>query len=137
MGGPTCALLELGPGRGTLMQDILRATQSVPGFHAALDIHLLEASPALVALQRKTLKDYRAHWLRNLDALPSLPLLFVANEFFDALPVRQLRKPGQESIELWLAPERRYLPVRIRFLDRNGEISGEQLAADIAFVDAR
>ena len=50
-----------------------------------------------------------------------------------ALPVRQLRKQGQESIELWLAPERQYLPVRIRFLDRNGEISGEQLAADIAF----
>ena len=54
-----------------------------------------------------------------------------------ALPVRQLRKPGQESMELWLAPERQYLPVRIRFLDRNGEISGEQLAADIAFVDVR
>ena len=52
-----------------------------------------------------------------------------------ALPVRQLRKPGQESIEIWLAPERRYLPVRIRFLDRNGELSGEQLAADVAFVD--
>ena len=52
-----------------------------------------------------------------------------------ALPVRQLRKPGQESIEIWLAPERQYLPVRIRFLDRNGELSGEQLAADIAFVD--
>jgi hypothetical protein len=51
-----------------------------------------------------------------------------------ALPVRQLRKPGQESIEIWLAPERNYLPVRIRFLDRNGEISGEQLAADIAFA---
>ena len=54
-----------------------------------------------------------------------------------ALPVRQLRKPGQESMEIWLAPDRQYLPVRIRFLDRNGEISGEQLAADIAFVDAR
>ena len=52
-----------------------------------------------------------------------------------ALPVRQLRKPGQESIEIWLAPERQYLPVRIRFLDRNGELSGEQLAADVAFVD--
>ncbi len=89
MGSPVCTLLELGPGRGTLMHDILRATQSVPGFHANLHINLLEISPALVALQRKTLKNHRAHWLRNLDALPSLPLLFVANEFFDALPVRQ------------------------------------------------
>jgi hypothetical protein len=53
------------------------------------------------------------------------------------LPVRQLRKPGQESMELWLAPERQYLPVRIRFLDRNGDISGEQLAADITFYGSR
>jgi len=52
------------------------------------------------------------------------------------VPVRQVRSPGQESIEIWLAPERQYLPVRIRFLDRNGEMSGEQVAADIA-TDAR
>jgi hypothetical protein len=48
------------------------------------------------------------------------------------VPVRQVRTPGQESIEIWFAPERQYLPVRIRFLDRNGELSGEQIAADIA-----
>jgi len=52
------------------------------------------------------------------------------------IPVRQVRIPGRESIEIWLAPERQYLPVRIRFLDRNGEMSGEQVAADIA-TDAR
>ena len=50
-----------------------------------------------------------------------------------ALPVRQVRTPGQEGMELWLSPQRQYLPVRIRFFDRQGEISGEQLAADIAF----
>ena len=50
-----------------------------------------------------------------------------------AFPVRQLRRPGQESMEIWLAPERQLLPVRIRFFDRDGEMSGEQLAADIAF----
>ena len=52
------------------------------------------------------------------------------------VPVRQLRIPGEASIEIWLAPERQYLPVRIRFLDRNGEMAGEQLAADIV-TDAR
>jgi hypothetical protein len=52
------------------------------------------------------------------------------------IPVRQVRIPGRESIEIWLAPERQYLPVRIRFLDRNSEMSGEQVAADIA-TDAR
>jgi hypothetical protein len=53
-----------------------------------------------------------------------------------SIPVRQVRIPGEESIEIWLSPERQYLPVRIRFLDRNGEMSGEQVAADIA-TDAR
>jgi hypothetical protein len=48
-----------------------------------------------------------------------------------AVPVRQVRRPGQESIELWLAPEYRWLPVRIRFFDREGEPSGEQLVSEI------
>jgi hypothetical protein len=48
-----------------------------------------------------------------------------------ALPVKQVRRPGQESIELWLAPEYRWLPVRIRFFDREGEPSGEQLVSEI------
>ena len=48
-----------------------------------------------------------------------------------ALPIRQVRRPGTESIELWLAPEYRYLPVRIRFIDRDGNPSGEQLASEI------
>jgi hypothetical protein len=48
------------------------------------------------------------------------------------VPIRQVRSPGQESIEIWLAPERRYLPVRIRFFDREGKMSGEQVASEIA-----
>ena len=48
-----------------------------------------------------------------------------------ALPVKQVRKPGEESIELWLAPQYRYLPVRLRFIDREGNPSGEQIASDI------
>lgn len=86
-------LAEPGPGRGTLMADILRATARVPGFHAGLRLHLIEASPALRAAQAEKLPD--ATWHDRLDQIPGdLPLFMVANEFFDALPIRQFVRDG-------------------------------------------
>ncbi len=85
-------LAELGPpGRGTLMADILRATARVPGFHEAAQLHLVEASPKLRAIQCETLADHTPPTHHDsADTLPDQPPLFlVANEFFDALPVRQ------------------------------------------------
>jgi SAM-dependent MidA family methyltransferase len=90
----TFTLAELGPGRGTLMADLLRATRSVPGFHAAAEIHLVEASPALRAAQEKTLAGYGVQWHGDISALPDQPLFLIANEFFDALPVRQFIRKG-------------------------------------------
>ncbi|MBY6066792.1 SAM-dependent methyltransferase [Leisingera aquaemixtae] len=87
-------LAELGPGRGTLMADLLRATRGVPGFHAAMQIHLVEASPPLRAAQAKALEGYAPQWLGTADALPAQPLFLVANEFFDALPIRQFIRTG-------------------------------------------
>ncbi|MBV8939576.1 MAG: SAM-dependent methyltransferase [Alphaproteobacteria bacterium] len=92
MGAPSgVALLELGPGRGTLMADILRATKRVAGFHDALRVFMLEISPVLKAAQRRALREAhpRIQWIGTLEALPHAPVLAVANEFFDALPVRQ------------------------------------------------
>ncbi|WP_114964838.1 class I SAM-dependent methyltransferase [Alkalilacustris brevis] len=88
-------LAELGPGRGTLMADMLRATRKVPGFHAALRLHLIEASPALRARQAETLAAHAPQWHDHLADLPDLPLFLLANEFFDALPVRQFLRAGQ------------------------------------------
>lgn len=88
------ALAELGPGRGTLMADIWRATRRVPGFHAAARVHLVEASPTLRAVQAQTLSDLPASWHDSADNLPQAPLWLVANEFFDALPIRQFQRVG-------------------------------------------
>ena len=82
-------LAELGPGRGTLMADILRAAGKVPGFAGAAQVHLIEASPALRARQNETLGNQCPSWHGTVDALPDAPLFLVANEFFDALPIRQ------------------------------------------------
>ncbi|WP_298852461.1 SAM-dependent methyltransferase [uncultured Ruegeria sp.] len=87
-------LCELGPGRGTLMADILRATRGVAGFHDAAQIVLVEASPVLQLAQADTLKEYQPDWIDGVADLPDQPLLLVANEFFDALPIRQFLREG-------------------------------------------
>ena len=90
-------LAELGPGRGTLMADALRATRGVPGFHQAARLMLVEASPTLRQLQAETLNRSPGpapEWLDRAEDLPDAPLFLIANEFLDALPIRQfLRSP--------------------------------------------
>jgi len=96
MGQPSpLRLVELGPGRGTLMADALRATRGVPGFHAAIDLHLVETNETLRARQATALAACTPAWHERFDAVPAGPLLLVANEFFDALPVRQFHRTAR------------------------------------------
>ncbi len=93
LGRPTpVRLVELGPGRGTLMADLLRAARVLPPFAAALELHLVEISPTLRSEQQAALGDHPATWYDSLDSLPEGPCLLVANEFFDALPIRQYER---------------------------------------------
>src|SRR5437867_9817620 len=85
----TVAVLELGPGRGTLMADILRVGAKAPGFIEALDLRLFDTDPALVAEQRTRLAAFKPHWIESFELPGDTPLLVVANEFFDAMPIRQ------------------------------------------------
>jgi NADH dehydrogenase [ubiquinone] 1 alpha subcomplex assembly factor 7 len=91
MGRPDPVLLvELGPGRGVLMQDFLRAAAAVPGFRDALQLWLVEASPVLRREQQRRLAEAAPHFAADFAAIPPSPILLVANEFLDALPIRQL-----------------------------------------------
>ena len=83
-------LVELGPGRGTLMSDALRATRGYVEFRKTINVHLIETSKVLKARQRETLSDREINWHESLDSPPEGPAIFLANEFFDALPVHQL-----------------------------------------------
>ncbi|MDA8251310.1 MAG: SAM-dependent methyltransferase [Rhodospirillales bacterium] len=94
MGAPDPVILaEAGPGRGTLMSDALRAIRrTAPGFARALRLHLVETSPRLRAVAGEKLPQ--ATWHDRIEELPDGPLILLANEFFDALPIRQFLRRG-------------------------------------------
>ncbi len=91
LGGGPMNLVELGPGRGTLMHDLLRATKKVPEFHNSITIHMVETSPVLANAQYTQLRyeHPRIEWLDSFAQLDDGPAIIVANEFFDALPIKQ------------------------------------------------
>lgn len=92
MGRPSpLRLIELGPGRGTLLADALRAGRALPGFLDAVRLHLVETSPVLQGKQRETLRGspVPVSWHADLGEAPDGACVVIANEFFDALPIRQ------------------------------------------------
>jgi NADH dehydrogenase [ubiquinone] 1 alpha subcomplex assembly factor 7 len=108
MGRPDPVLLvELGPCRGTLIQDALRALARVPDFRRALRLHLVETGEKLRALQRECLASTEVIWHRELGTVPEGPTILIANEFLDALPIVQLRRgeAGWHERVVVLAPD--------------------------------
>ncbi len=99
-----CNLVELGPGRGTLMADILKAGRVMPGFVEAARLHLVEMSPVLRQLQKEKLGG-KAAWHESIASLPEGPLLIVANEFFDAIPIRHFEKRHGKWLERCIGSE--------------------------------
>ena len=93
MGRPSGVhLVEIGPGRGVLMRDLLRAASTVPGFRDAATVHLVDVSAPLQLVQRRALAEsgWNIRWHSSFADVPSRgPLLLIANELFDALPIRQ------------------------------------------------
>ncbi len=88
------ALVEAGPGRGTLMQDILRTACQLPGIRDAVRCVLVEASPVLRVQQKSKLEGEtdRITWQSDFATFPEMPMILIANEFVDALPVRQFQR---------------------------------------------
>ena len=102
MGSPSSfQLVELGPGRGTLMMDLLRAARAMPGFIEAAQVRMIEMSPILMAAQKRALEKsgVDVSWASHLDEVPAGPMLLIANEFFDALPVVQIERTPDGFVE--------------------------------------
>ncbi|HEY2885352.1 MAG TPA: SAM-dependent methyltransferase [Rhizomicrobium sp.] len=152
-------LVELGPGRGTLMRDALRALKLMPEFRNALEVVLVEVSPALRKVQAEILADCGVplRWSESFNAESVRgPIFLIANEFFDALPVRQFIKTergwcermvtiGENgALAFALAPDA--LPAALIPADRDGapmggvyeqSVAGEAILEQIAHVIAR
>jgi SAM-dependent MidA family methyltransferase len=101
MGRPDSVLLvECGPGRGSLMADALRAiAEMMPDFRAALQVQLVETSPRLREAQAAKLGAVGATWHADVATLPEAPMILLANEFLDALPIRQFIRRGASWCE--------------------------------------
>ncbi|MBI4030514.1 MAG: SAM-dependent methyltransferase [Proteobacteria bacterium] len=100
---PRFSFVEIGPGRGTLMADAMRATRKIKGFHDAARIVLVETSPVLTEKQKKTLVSYDVLWADSIDN-PAVengegPIILLANEFLDTLSLRQLQLYRNEWYE--------------------------------------
>jgi SAM-dependent MidA family methyltransferase len=85
-------LVELGPGKGTLMKDLLRATKITPAFHKAMNICLVELNSSLRLTQEKNIKHHSVNWYSQYQDVPESFSIIIANEFFDALPINQYTK---------------------------------------------
>ncbi|KLT22455.1 Putative S-adenosyl-L-methionine-dependent methyltransferase [Wolbachia endosymbiont of Armadillidium vulgare str. wVulC] len=83
------SLVELGPGKGTLIHDVIRVTKKYSCFFSSMDIHLVEISPILQKTQKEKLKGLDINWHTDVNNLPNQPTIFFANELFDALPIDQ------------------------------------------------
>ena len=122
-------LVELGPGRGTLMADLLRAAGSLPGFREAARVVMVENSPVLQARQKQAVPA-ALHVTELSDIPDGLPSIIIANEFFDALPVEQtMRTSGGKAPRRIVADNG-----ALRFDDEGGEIE-ETPAAGLACLD--
>ncbi len=92
-------LVELGPGKGTLIKDIWRSTKIWPEFQKAANLCLFEKSNILTAIQKNTLREIPVTWLNRLVSIKRQPTLCIANEFFDALPVKQFMQKNRVLFE--------------------------------------
>ncbi len=109
IGSPTTFnLIELGGGKGTLLDDILRSTKHINSFHKCLNINILEVNLNLLKIQKRLTTKYETNikWLNKLNEYSGVgPCFIISNEFFDALPVKQYKKINKQVQELCITVE--------------------------------
>jgi NADH dehydrogenase [ubiquinone] 1 alpha subcomplex assembly factor 7 len=95
-------LIELGAGNGEMMKVLVNTFDKFPKFKNACNIKILEKSKLLKKVQKENIKNKNIEWLENLDELNSLPSIFIANEFFDSLPIKQFIKKDEKWYERYV-----------------------------------
>lgn len=131
LGAPSNVMLvEAGPGRGTMIKDALRAIQcALPIFGATASVHLIETSPRLTQLVAETIPEARIH--TAFSTIPAGPIIFLANEFLDALPIRQFVRRTTDWAERYVESGR-FVPVTTDILLPNDPPGSIRERSDVA-----
>lgn len=87
-------LVEFGSGRGSLLKDLLRIAKIENDFLEGANIHIIDINEELIKIQKENLKNYNVKWVKSIDDISDAPTIIIANEFFDALPIKQYVKIG-------------------------------------------
>ena len=112
-------LVELGPGDGSLCKDLLNTSRQFKSFYNSLEINLLEISDKLKKIQKVKIKNKKVKWIRKIDQINYGPIIFLGNEFFDALPIKQICKKKKIFFERHVALSNNNKEVR--FLNKKNE----------------
>jgi len=95
-------LVELGAGNGEMMNVLVNTFNKFPQFKNSCKVNILEKSELLKKIQKTNIKDEKIKWLENLNELNNSPCIFIANEFFDALPIKQFLKKERKWYERYV-----------------------------------
>ncbi|AHX05453.1 S-adenosyl-L-methionine-dependent methyltransferase family protein [Ehrlichia chaffeensis str. Liberty] len=136
MGSPSkFIIVELGPGRGTLISDVVRVLRKFEQCYAAMVVYLVEISPILEKLQRDVLKDEKVFWCKDIKDLPDYPVLIIANEFFDALPVKQFVYTNDSWCETYVTVENDEFKIAYKKVNKIFEVSNDMKNPVIEICD--
>ena len=91
-------IIELGAGNGEMMKQILISFENFPKFRKCCEIYILEKSNYLKKIQKNKLQDKKVIWIKNINQISKQPSIFIANEFFDALPIKQFMKVKKKMV---------------------------------------
>ncbi len=118
-------LIELGSGNGQMIYDMINSFKNFPKFYKSCKFIILEKSPYLKKIQKKKLKKFKVKWIKNLNQIQKGNNIFIANEFFDALPIKQFFKINNKWIEKFVK------------LDKNNNKSFINMDSDIKKIEKK
>ena len=111
-------IVELGAGNGEMMQNIIKTSKNFSFFRNACNFFIFEKSPYLKNIQKKKLKNFKVNWLKKLNKINNFPTIFLANEFFDSLPIKQFEKKNNDWFEKYVeisSKNKRFVEKKINF----------------------
>jgi cyclopropane-fatty-acyl-phospholipid synthase len=115
-------LVELGPGDGTLCKDLLKTFKQFKNFYNSLEINLLEISDKLKKIQKVKINNVKVKWIKSINEINHGPIIFLCNEFFDALPIKQIYKKKKLFFERYVALSNDKKKIKILHKKANGKL---------------